>query len=46
LEIVFAFHPPNFMSFGLLELQIWVNFKAVFGLDYRTDSDFSFVAKL
>jgi len=40
LEIVFSFHPPNFTSFGLPELQIWVKFEAVFGLDYRTDSDF------
>jgi hypothetical protein len=46
LEIVFSFHPPNFTSFGLLELQLWVNFWAVFVLDCRTNSDFSFVAKL
>ena len=46
LEIVWSFRPPNWTSFCLLELQLWVNFWAVFGLDCKIDFDFSFVAKL
>ena len=31
LEIVFSFHPPNFTSVCLLELQIWVNSEQCLG---------------
>jgi hypothetical protein len=40
------FPPTKFNVFCLLELQLWVNFRVMFWLDCRTDSDFSFVAKL